>query len=33
MRDKLRYAFTHCTAIDTDGTARDEWSEDEDEEE
>ena len=33
MRDKLRYAFTHCTAIDTDGAPREVWSDDEDEEE
>ena len=33
MRDKLRYAFTHCTAIDTDGAPREVWSDDEDDEE
>jgi hypothetical protein len=29
LRDKLRYAFTNCQAIDTDGRAYDIW-EDED---
>ena len=31
LRDKLRYAFTHCTAIDTDGDAREVWSDHDDE--
>lgn len=26
-RDKLRYAITHCQAIDTDGRAYDIWEE------
>jgi len=32
MEDRLRYAFTNCTAIDTDGGPREIWSDDEDEE-
>eukprot|EP01017_Pseudomicrothorax_dubius_P038535 TRINITY_DN578_c0_g2_i1.p1 TRINITY_DN578_c0_g2~~TRINITY_DN578_c0_g2_i1.p1 ORF type:complete len:332 (+),score=91.58 TRINITY_DN578_c0_g2_i1:84-998(+) len=29
LRDKLRYAITHCQAIDTDGRAYDIWDDDE----
>lgn len=28
-RDRLRYAFQHCQAIDTDGGAGEVWSDDE----
>lgn len=29
MRDRLRYAFQHCQAIDTDGGPGEVWSDDE----
>jgi len=28
LRDKLKYAITHCQAIDTDGRAYDIWDDD-----
>ncbi len=28
LRDKLKYAITHCQAIDTDGRAFDVWEDD-----
>ena len=30
LRDKLKYAITHCQAIDTDGRTYDIWDDDDD---